>query len=315
MDLDTLSQIELRQICYFLVLVQSGNNFSEAAKRVGIQQPPFSQRIQALEKALSKEKNAAEVKLLDRSTQPAALTEAGKAFLQEAKLALMHLDRAIVQSRRANQGQVGRLTLGIHNAIANSFLPQVLREFQRRYPDVELALREATIREELLLLQTHQVDVVFRRSPSQHDHDPTLCAMPILVESFVLVLPEHHALASRRTISLIDLKDESIILPALDVLPFYEQVIDQCRAAGFEPQIATTISATGIVTLLSLVAAGFGVGIMPSHAERLHREGVVYQPIHDLTLTRAIAAVWRQDDHSQVLHNFLKLMQDRVQAP
>ncbi|HEY9647173.1 MAG TPA: LysR family transcriptional regulator [Chroococcidiopsis sp.] len=314
MDLDTLSQVELRQICYFLILVQSGNNFSEAAKRVGIQQPPFSQRIQALEKTLSKGKNAAEVKLLDRSTQPATLTEAGKAFLQEAELALMHLDRAIFRARQASQGKIGRLTIGIHNSIANSILPQVLQDFQRQYPDVELELREVTILEELPLLQTHQIDVVFRRSPSQHDHDPSLSAIPILAESFVLVLPEHHALSSRSTISLIDLKDESIILPSLGALPFYQQVIDQCRAAGFEPQIATTISATGIVTLLSLVAANLGVGILPSHVERLHREGVAYRPIRDLTLTRAIAAVWRQDDHSQVLHNFLKLIQQRVQA-
>ena len=85
MEFQHLSQFELRQICYFIAVVQADNNFSVAAKRLGIKQPPLSQRIQALEELLSSDQKALAVKLFDRSKRPLELTEAGQAFLIEAQ--------------------------------------------------------------------------------------------------------------------------------------------------------------------------------------------------------------------------------------
>lgn len=314
MDFGHLSDFELRQICYFIEVVQAGNNFSEAARRLGIKQPPLSQRIQALEKLLSTHKNTSEVKLFDRSTKPVRLTEAGKVFLEEAQLALMHLNRAINQARRASQGQIGHLTVGMNNSIANSILPTVLQEFRKQYPEVELELHEATIQNELQRLKNHQLDVVFYRSPSLYEEDSNLSFMPILQESFLLVLPNTHILANQTQIPLKALKDESIILPSLDVLPFYKQVIKLCKKAGFEPNVVQTVKATGIVTILSLVAAGIGISILPNHVQLLHREGLVYRPIQDVALTRHISIVWRQDDSSIVLQKFLNVIQDIVHS-
>ena len=314
MDFQHLSNFELRQICYFIAVVQAGNNFSQAANHLGIKQPPLSQRIQALEKLLSTHKNTSEVKLFNRSTQPVGLTEAGKVFLEEAQLAMMHLDRAITQARRASQGQIGHLTVGMNNSIANSILPRVLIEFQKRFPDVEVEIREATATspKEIQLLKNHQLDVVFYRSPSFYKEDSNLSFLPIFQESFLLVLPTTHILANQNQVPLKALKDESIILPSLDALPFYKQVITLCQKAGFEPNVVQTVKATGIVTILSLVAAGLGVSILPDHVQVLHREGVVYRPIQDAELTRSISAVWRQDDSSVVLQNFLNVLQNIV---
>jgi len=309
MDFQYLSQFELRQICYFMLLVQVNNNFSEAAKQLGIKQPPFSQRIQALEKSLSTRK-APDVKLLDRSKHPVELTEAGKVFFKEVQLALSHLEWAIAQTQRASQGQIGHLTIGIHNSVANTIFPEVLRRFRQRFSDVALELREVTIPQEIQLLKNHQLDVVFHRSEVPFEGDSNLDVMPILQEDFLLVLPEDHVLADQFQVPLKALKDEAIILPPLDVLPFYQQVIALCKEAGFEPKIVDTISATGIVTLLSLVTAGAGVAILPSHVQVLHREGLVYKPIQGKTLVRHIAAVWRQDDSSPTLHNFLDVIQE-----
>ena len=91
MDLQHLSQFELKQICYFIALVEAGNSFSEAAKRLNIAQPPLSQRIQSLEKLLSADRWS--VKLFDRSKRPIELTRSGQAFLKEVEQALEHLDR------------------------------------------------------------------------------------------------------------------------------------------------------------------------------------------------------------------------------
>ena len=313
MDLQHLSKFELRQICYFMTLVQTGNNFSEAAKKVGIKQPPFSQRIQALEKSLSLHKDAP-IKLLDRSKYPVELTEAGKVFLKEIQLSLSHLDSAIIQAQRANQGQAGRLCIGIHNSVANTILPDVLQQFRPRFPNVQLNLREVTVPEELRLLKSHQIDVVFHRSDDPFQGNSDLDSIPLFEEKFVLALPESHRLADRSYIPLSALRHEAIILPSLETLPFYQRVITYCKEAGFEPEVVDTIDATGIVTLLSLVRAGIGVGILPGHVQVLHREGLVYRPVEYKALVRYIAVVWRQNELSPTLYNFLDIVQKVVEA-
>lgn len=310
MEFQHLDQFELRQICYFIAVVQADNNFSEAAKRLGIKQPPLSQRIQALEELLSTHQKTLAVKLFDRSKRPIKLTEAGQAFLVEAQQALIHLNRAVSYARQASQGEIGRLIIGMNNSIANTILPEVVQEFQQRFPKVELELHEVTIQHEIQMLKNHQLDVIFQRSPSFEQNDPALSFQPILEEYFVVALPTTHALADQTKISLKALADDAIILPSLDVLPFYEKVVTLCREAGFEPKINQTVTVTGVVTLLSLVAAGVGVSILPNHVQTLHREGVVYRSLQNAALNRQIAVVWRQEDSSIVLRQFLKVIQE-----
>ena len=310
MDFQQLSQFELRQICYFMALVQAENNFTEAAKQLGIKQPPLTQRIQALEALLSAQQKPFAVKLFDRSQRPIVLTPAGQAFLAEAQQALTHLDRAITQARQASQGQIGRLIIGMTTVIANSLLPEVIPVFQQRFPQVSLEMREVTVEQQIHLLRTQQIDVMFQQGESFTHTDADLIFQPILQEYFVLVLPTHHRLAEHATVALAALKDEPIILPACDVFPFYTKVIMRCRELGFEPNIVPTVTVTGAVTLLGLVAAGVGVSILPNHVQTLNRQGVVYRAIQDIGLTRQVAVVWRQDDGSIVLRQFLKVIQE-----
>ncbi len=314
MNWQRLSQVELRQIYYFITIVQTGNNFSEAAKRLGIKQPPLSQSIQALEKMLTT-CTATEVKLFNRRKRPVDLTPAGQVFLEEVQLAFTHLDRAIAQAGHASRGEIGRLMIGFNNSIANSILPEVLQQFRNQFPTVDLELREVTIHDEILLLKAHQLDVIFQRSPYVHETDSDLCFLPILEEYFVVALPAHHPLAQHAKIPLPALQDYPIILPPLDILPFYENVIQLCQEMGFEPTILSTVVVTGVVAMLSLVAAGVGVAILPNHVQTLRREGVVYRAIQDAKLSRQIAVVWRQADPSPVLHNFLTVIQEIMHLP
>lgn len=315
MNLQTLTAFELRQICYFMTVVQAGNNFSEAAYRLGIKQPPLSQSIQALEKLLSADPKAPTVKLFDRSKRPIALTEAGQVFWKEAQLALRHLEQAILQAQQASQGQIGRLNIGLNNAIVNSILPEVLKEFQKQFPNVELGLREVTIQQEISMLKSRELDVVFQRSPSFSQNDPDLRFQSILEEYFVVALPASHPLVQQKQISLTDLSQEAFIIPSLELLPFYKEVISLCRKAGFEPEVVSNVSVTGVVALLSLVASERGIAILPNHVQTLKRDGIVYRIIQDAKLNREMAVVWRQSDTSIVLLNFLNVINEIMGLP
>ncbi len=303
MDLLRLSHIELRQICYFLAIAEADNNFSRAAERLHIEQPPLSQRIRSLEKTLK-------VELFDRRRRPLQLTEAGKVFLEEAQLALTNLERAITRAQRAYRGEIGCLSIGIASSIANTLLPELLRTFCDRFPQVELELRELTAEQQIQELRDRRLNVGFEVVPGFCKHDDSLMVLPILQESLVVALPETHPLTAHPRITLDTLAKEPLILPSPEAFPFYKEFIHQCKLAGFQPIIVQNAKATWLLTILSLVVAGVGIAILPSNVQNLQRQGIVYQVIQDLNLTRQISVLWRQDDSSAVLREFLKVVQE-----
>ena len=296
--------MEIRHLRYFIAVAEN-LSFSRAAEQLGLAQPPLTQQIQALEAEL-------EVQLFDRKTRPIQLTMAGQTLLQEAHALLIRLEQAVLTTRRMQQGDIGYLTIGIHNSVANTILPNLLATFRQQFPAVQLELREVTVSQELVLLRNHQLDVVFHRSTKPYEGDADLLFCPLMQETFLLILPEYHPLVDLAEVPITALQGESLVLPDLNVLPFYSQVLQACQTAGFEPKIDQTIRSGGIVTLLSLVAAGVGLSVLPSHVQVLHREGVVYRPIAGLDLCRHIAVVWRKDTVSSVLQNFLSAIQSAV---
>jgi DNA-binding transcriptional LysR family regulator len=293
--------MELRHLRYFKAVAES-LSFSRAAEALGIAQPPLSQQIKALEAELN-------VQLLDRSTHPIQVTVAGDTFLQEARAILLQVDQATRATQQVHQGYLGKLTLGIHNSFANSHLPGLVAEFHQQFPEVRLEFREVTVAQELELLQAQQIDAVFHRTATVYQDKTSFNHLPVLQEGFVLVLPTNHPLTAQPSIPLTALEGESLILPDLDVLPFYLQVVTACRQSGFEPKLDLGIRSGGLVTLLSLVAIGMGLSVMPAHTEILHREGVVYRPIEGFTLDRYVSLVWRKNDQSPILQNFTKFFQ------
>jgi DNA-binding transcriptional LysR family regulator len=292
--------MELRHLRYFTAVAES-LSFSRAAKVLGIAQPPLSQQIKALEAELN-------VQLFNRTTHPIQLTIAGQTFLQDARAILLQVDQATRTTQQVDQGYLGKLTLGIHNSFANTHLPNLVAQFHQQFPNVRLEFREVTVIQELELLQNHQLDVVFHRSAALYQDGTSFNYLPLLEEDFVLVLPENHPLTARSTVPLSALKGESLILPDLDVLPFYGQVIDACRQCGFEPRLDLSLRSGGLITLLSLVATGLGLSVMPGHTQILHREGIAHRPIQGLDLRRHITLVWRKHDPSPVLKTFLNLL-------
>lgn len=301
MDLLQLSTLEIRQICYFLMVVDCDNSFSRAAERLHIEQPPLSQRIRALEKRLK-------VTLFDRRRRPVHLTPAGQVFWQEAQLALAQMQQAITQAQRATSGEIGHLTIGIASSAANGLLSDLLRRFRDRHPQVTIALRELTAEQQLQALAASQLDVCFEVIDPLQLEGRGLAWQVADEESLVVVLPEAHLLAAEAFVPLIALASESLILPNVQAFPFYQQFLDRCAQAGFQPQLVENTTATWMLTILSLVAAGVGLAILPSNVLNLQRKGVVYRAIADLNLTRQLLAVWRRDHNSASLRHLLTLL-------
>lgn len=292
-------ELELRHLRYFMAVAEE-KNFSRAAKRLNMTQPPLSQQIQGLEAQLG-------AKLFDRTSRPLRLTVAGEAFLEEARTLIIQLEQTVHKIHSLSQGESGHLTVSFSSSTANSILPKIFKTFRQQYPEVQLILQEENTAFLLQRLQDQQTDIIFLYLYSQLPEANDLETMTLTYEPFVLVLPEFHPLTLQSIVPLSDLKNELFIMPLKHVMSgLSEQIYHLCSQAKFVPNVTQT--AVFMVTILGLVAAEIGISILPSNVRNLHREGVVYRSILEETPTTHLTAVWKQSNTSPILRKFLRLL-------
>ncbi len=290
--------MELRHLRYF-VTVADELSFSRAAERLQMAQPPLSQQIQALEAELG-------VRLFDRKKRPLQVTPAGQVFLEEARSTLAQLEQAVQKAQRVHQGELGCFTIGFTSSIANGVLPNILRTFRQRYPEIKLILREENSAFQLQGLRDRQTDIIFVYQVHDVAEAHDLAMMPLSQETLVAVLPQSHPLAAHAKISLADLADEEFVMPLRPVVSgLPEQIYYLCTQAGFVPKVAQ--EAVFMVTILGLVAGNIGISILPSSVQNLRRKGVVYRPIQEKTSAHQLTAVWRREHASSILPQFLDI--------
>ncbi len=299
--------MELRHIRYFIAVAEE-LNFTRAAARLGIGQPPLSQQIKDLEAELG-------TALLRRVPHGAELTEAGRIFLQEGRLAIAASDNAANATRRAARGEFGRLNLGFtSSAHFNAIVPSIIRDFGQRYPDVELRLDEDNTGKLVDALLAGTVDVAFTHS-GLHDAS-RLNVVLVGVETLVAALPLAHRHAGDSAVRLSALADDAFIMKRRSVGPeLYRAVLNACRSVGFEPKMGH--EAPQLATVVSFVAAELGVALVPASMQQVRAAGVAYVPIEDVQASVDLNLVWRRQEASQVAQNFVALVRQasRQAAP
>lgn len=258
--------MELRHFRYFVAVAEE-LHFGRAARRLKIAQPPLSRQIQDLEIEI-------DAPLFARNRRSVTLTPAGTAFLVRAREVLSAVDRAVVDAKRANRGELGAISIGYVSSVAYSGLGPMLRAFRKRCPSVFVRVRQLPPTEQLRALRAGEIDVGLLRVPFD---DTGVSTAVIRRETLVAALPSGHPLTARARIAMSDLAREPFVLfPRTASPPFYDYVVSLCQAAGFSPQIAYEAPH---VDLLSLVSAGFGVSLVPSSTKASGREGIELRPI------------------------------------
>jgi DNA-binding transcriptional LysR family regulator len=262
------NEIELRQLRYFLAVAET-LHFSKAAERLGIAQPPLSQQIKRVEQILGH-------RLFDRTTRGVKLTAAGELLAERARSTIEKVSDDIEQVRRLGRGEQGTLTVGFSGSIMFTNLPTAIESYRRRYPKVELRLRELVTSAQIAALLDGTLDLAFLR-----DGDPTdgIQVSTLLRERYVAVLPKDHALARKRSLHVEDLREEPFILFARRMGPLaFDRTIACCERYGFRPNIIQ--DAPQWPTLVRLVAAGLGVSLAPACIATVAIPGAVYREVH-----------------------------------
>ena len=289
--------MELRHFRYFVAVAEEGH-ITRAAERLGMQQPPLSQRIKSIEREL-------DVQLFLRKARGVELTQAGRVFLEKARTILAQYDHAFESTRRAARGEQGRLSVGVTPTSAfHPIVPLIIRSFREQFLQVSLTLQECLPNEIIEGLQNEQIDVAFLRA--EMTEPKGLVVKPLMAEPMVVALPCRHALARKKgSLPLKDLAEESFIVYARQLGPaFFEATMAACQSAGFTPRFGQ--EAPRVTSALNLVAAGLGVCIVPASMQRMGMEGVTYRGLKGATQLRAILnIVSRRGDPSAVARNFL----------
>ena len=297
--------MELRHLRYFIAVADE-KHITRAAEKLGIQQPPLSLQIRALEEELG-------VQLFRRKPRGVELTDAGAAFLERARSILDQVERATATTRRTARGEQGRVVVGFtSSAPFHPFVPRVFRSFREMSPLVSLVLEESGSSELVQGLHNEEVDAAFIRSPVADVVGLTV--RPRLEEPMLVAVPSGHPLAKgvnskTAPLPLAALAKETFILYKRPGGPgLYDTIITACRGAGFSPRVGQ--EAPRIISTLNLVAAGLGVSVVPESLRRLQMDGVVYRRLEEsAALSAPLILACRRGENAAAVQRFIDLVQ------
>ncbi|MDQ5896677.1 MAG: DNA-binding transcriptional LysR family regulator [Pseudomonadota bacterium] len=298
--------MELRHLRYFEALA-STLNFTRAAERLHIAQPPLSRQIQQLEDELG-------VALIDRSTRPLTLTRAGAFFFEQSTQVLARVEEVTRATRRLGSGRRRWIGVGFVPSMLYGALPTSVRQFMDRHPDIDVVLSELTSLQQSEALLSGRIDVGFGRVAVD---TPGLVNTLIEEEPLVAVLPSGHALAGddaqAAPVTLQALSQEVLILyPAQPRPSFADQILAQFRIRGCP--VARTFETNGLQTAVGLVAAGLGVSLVPASVRKLRRDDIVYRSIPDAGATSPVLMTTRANDVSPDLAELCAAVREAMAA-
>lgn len=286
--------MRIRQLQCFIVLAEE-LNFTRAAKRLNMSQPPLSLQIQSLERSLGAE-------LFQRTSRRISLTLAGKVFERRARTILAQHERALTEIREVLAGQHGILDIGTTGSILRAGLADLLAQFCRDHPGITVRLHEEAPALQVNNLLSGRMDVIFNRSAPAHED---LAFELAWTEEMIVLLPEAHRLSAKASLSMEDLRAERHVILRPDSSDFAAYMMAFMSRGGHRPKVSQQV--VDAQSIPSLVAAGFGVSILPAGIAKLPLGPLVSRPISPHAPISEIFTIYHRHERSPALETFLAM--------
>ena len=293
--------MDFKQLRCFLAVAEQ-QSFTKAAAAMFMTQPAISQQIAALERQLR-------VTLFLRNTHSVRLTRPGVLFKETISKMFVEYDAAISRMRAMEAGVVGDLTVGFIGASETHWLPDCINRFRADVPDIFIELKRYSVVGLARALEEEQIDVGFTLSVGLADHS-ALATHTMHVGNAVVVMRPDHPLASRRTLTFGDLKDERFVLEAnLDHSSVLKHLEMNCARYGFTLKIAQW--ATDFETILAKVEAGVGISVLSAHLVGFHPNYRIHcVPMHGEGTEVSDVMVWKKRGQNPLVQKFVKFVKN-----
>jgi len=296
--------MELRHLRYFVAVAEE-LNYRRAAERLRVAQPALSSQIKDLEYETG-------VRLLDRDTGGVRLTDAGAAFLEEARLIVAHAQHAMTVAREAAKGRRGRLTVGYFAPIFMGLMPASLKAFREKFPDVEVTLVEMPIAEQVAALESGTIQIGFVVGGSV-PIPRTVKSAEVARAPFRVVVSREHRLARSARIGLADLANETLLCfsPRKGTLSVHGEIMRRAFAArGLRMKFLRQID--GVDAFRATLESGLGASLIAASGSLSQSPDLVLRPLKETgtDLVMELDALWREDQTSQLTANFIATLRE-----
>lgn len=291
--------MEIRHLRSFVTLAEE-LHFGRAAQRLSIVQPALSMQIKLLEEELG-------VRLFERNRHSVMLTQVGAVFLPEARATLHQAAHAADIARASGRGESGRVRLGFVSSVLPELLPTLVRTLHERFPQIELELKDMPGPDQASALKNGQLDFGLMRLPVVI---PGIQTREVLQETYNVAVPADHPLAAYESVLPAALAPLPVYVLARRYAPgFYDELMQALNRQGVQLHIASELGE--FTTMLALVAAGLGIGLLPANAGRALPAHVVARPL-DLGSYRATTGLAWADLNSAVKQTVFTVISDRL---
>ena len=261
-------RITLRAMEQFIAVAEE-LHFHRAAKRLNMSQPPLTIAIRKLEEDI-------EVCLINRDSRILGLTPAGKRFLHESREILRQANLAVRVTHDIGMGDAGVLRLGYVGSALYGRLPDVIHQFRQAHPNIQLELKETTTIGQVNDLHNDRLDIGIMIPPLMNASDIEL--QPFDRDRLCIAIAHNNPLNESNSVQLEHLVDEPFVLwPMAEGRGFHLRIFKLCAQAGFVPKIVQ--EAYSMHAVLSLVAVGVGVSIVPQSMQTFRQDRISYHPI------------------------------------
>ena len=295
--------MDIKQLRFFVTVAEC-ENVNRVADRLNIAQSALSPdiQIQSLEYELK-------IQLFERKGKQIKLSENGAIFLEQAQAVLDQIDIAQNKARMLAQGAVGRLRIGFHQIAGRySIVPQACHLFRLEHPGIQLEFSPLRAQEQAFKLRRGEIDVAICHNIQNNNRANVF---PILVDSWVLAMPDNHRLAELDEILLADLVEEQFVTISPKSAPLHmDQLEEELRRRGFVANGVQEVYEEAM--LLDFISLGMGIGFVIDTGYR--PPNVVMRRVKDFDLCNELCLIWNPDNTNSSLNQFVEFFRNLVEG-
>jgi DNA-binding transcriptional LysR family regulator len=280
--------MELRHLKYFLAVAEE-QNFTKAAEKLFISQPPLSRQIAELEEEI-------QARLFIRNNKKVALTEAGKYFKNEVTALFQNLERITAKTKKIAENVSGEFRIAYISSIYSAVISDLIKHLKEQFPYVNFKLFEVSTTKQISALEQGKIDLGIIRSPVK---SPKIKSQLWFQDGFSVVYNKN-MIQIKSEKDIPDLKEETFVFFNKDYAPHYHEVLlELCAFYGFEPQVVH--ESNNINSIVQLVKNGLGVSIVPSNIAKNNSDAEIgFIELKKVNLYTDVSLITSKEDNSEI---------------